>query len=151
MWRIGEAAQRAGVSERTLRYYEEIGLVAPAAHSPGGNRRYGEAEIARVLRIRELQELMGFNLDEIREVLSTEDRLEALRSRWRASADPGDRREILEEGIAATLPLRARVDAKRSRLTGFLDELDAKLARYHELLDELGASVAPSSGQQPRT
>ncbi len=143
MWRIGEAAQRAGVSERTLRYYEEIGLVAPASHSPGGNRRYGDAEVARVLRIRELQELMGFNLDEIRAVLCTEDRLETLRSRWWASDDPGQRREILEEGIAATLPLRDRVAQKRTRLSEFLDELDRKIARYDELLSELGATHAP--------
>ncbi|MGH9116231.1 MAG: MerR family transcriptional regulator, partial [Acidimicrobiales bacterium] len=61
---IGRAAARLGVSERTLRYYEEIGLLSPAGHTPGRIRRYSEADMARVERIRELRDLMGFNLDE---------------------------------------------------------------------------------------
>ena len=135
--RIGEAALRLGVSERALRYYEEIGLVVPAAHSPGGNRRYGEAELTRVRRIRELQDLMGLNLEEIRTVLTGEDRLEDLRARWQASDDAGERREVLEEVIELTAPLRDQVEAKRARLEGFLQELDEKLARYRSLLDGL--------------
>lgn len=138
--RIGEAALRTGVSERALRYYDELGLVVPAQHSPGGNRRYGEAEMARVRRIRELQDLMGLNLDEIRTVLCTEDRLEALRAKWQASEDPDERRRILEEGIAASEPLRGRVEAKRLRLSGFLDELDERVGRYRVLLDELAGT-----------
>ena len=62
-YRIGEIADAAGVSTRTLRYYEELGLVSPSGHSPGGARRYSDADLARVLRIRELQDLVGFNLD----------------------------------------------------------------------------------------
>jgi DNA-binding transcriptional MerR regulator len=87
--RIGEAALATGVSERTLRYYEELGLLAPAGHSPGGTRRYGEIQLARVRRIRELQELLGLNLDEIKSILSGEDRFDALRSAWERSEDPG--------------------------------------------------------------
>jgi len=65
--RIGEVAERIGVTTRTLRYYEEVGLVTPTSRSTGGTRRYSEQDYARVLRIRELQALMGFNLDEVRE------------------------------------------------------------------------------------
>jgi DNA-binding transcriptional MerR regulator len=64
-YRIGEVAEAAGVSTRTLRYYEELGLVSPSGHSPGGARRYSDADLARVLRIRELQHLVGFNLEAI--------------------------------------------------------------------------------------
>lgn len=152
--RIGEAALRLGVSERALRYYEEIGLVVPAHHSPGGNRRYGEAELARVRRIRELQDLMGLNLDEIRTVLCTEDKLEALRAQWRASDAAGDRRRLLEEGIALTEPLRARVEGKRARLTAFLEELDERVEHYRSLLAELfvpeGADAAGAPASQRR-
>lgn len=145
--RIGEAALRLGVSERALRYYEELGLVVPAHHSPGGNRRYGEAELARVRRIRELQDLMGLNLDEIRTVLTSEDRLEDLRARWKASDDAGDRRAVLEEVMALTAPMREQVEAKRARLDAFLAELDEKMARYRSLLAELGEPApAPLAG-----
>lgn len=147
--RIGEAALRVGVSERALRYYEELGLVVPAHHSPGGNRRYGEPELARVRRIRELQDLMGLNLDEIRTVLCSEDRLEALRARWNASEDAAERRRILEEGIAVNGPLRERVEAKRSRLSGFLAELDERVARYRALLAELPSPTTCATGVDP--
>lgn len=135
--RIGEAAAKAGVSERTLRYYEQLGLLAPAAHRPGGNRRYGEEEIVRVRRIRELQELLGFNLDEIRVVLATEDGLEQLRARWHASSDVDERLRILRQYIGANEDLRARVEAKRARLGCYLGELDARLSRSRALLEEL--------------
>ncbi len=60
--KIGTVATRLGISERTLRYYEEVGLLAPHLRRPGGCRRYGTADVERVQRIRELQSLMGFNL-----------------------------------------------------------------------------------------
>ncbi len=132
---IGAVATRAGVSERALRYYEEIGLLSPAGHSPGGCRRYGDEEIARVLRIRELQDLMGFNLDEIRAVMANEDSLEALRAAWRASEEPEERHRILVEGLEVLDALREKVTAKSARLDAFLAELDARAERYHSLLD----------------
>jgi DNA-binding transcriptional MerR regulator len=135
--RIGEAALRTGVSERTLRYYEQIGLLCPAAHSPGGTRRYGEEELARVLRIRELQELMGLNLEEIRNVLASEDRLLALRAAWRRNPDDEERRRILQEGLAVREALHARVSRQLERITGFLTELEANMGRSRELLAEL--------------
>ncbi|HUZ21443.1 MAG TPA: MerR family transcriptional regulator [Acidimicrobiales bacterium] len=141
--RIGEAALRTGVSERTLRYYEEIGLLCPAAHSPGGTRRYGEEELARVLRIRELQELMGLNLEEIRNVLGSEDRLLALRAAWRRNPDDEERRRILEAGLAEREALHARVSRQLERIAGFLAELEANMQRNRELLVELDRPGPP--------
>ena len=76
---IGAAAARAGVSERALRYYQQLGLLVPACTPPGGLRRYSEEDLARVARIRELQTLLGLNLDEIAVVLRNEDRLAQIR------------------------------------------------------------------------
>ena len=47
-YRIGEVAERFGVSTRTLRYYEEVGLIVPSGKSPGGSRRYSDADITRI-------------------------------------------------------------------------------------------------------
>jgi DNA-binding transcriptional MerR regulator len=143
--RIGEAAQRLGVSERALRYYEELGLVMPAHHSPGGNRRYGRHELARVRRIRELQDLMGLNLDEIRAVLLSEDQLEELRAQWHRSRDKTERRRILEEAIALLCPMRDRVEAKHARLSAFLEELDQRIGYYGELLADADTSAHAAS------
>src|ERR1022692_4774789 len=79
---IGAAATRLGVSERALRYYQQLGLLVPACTTPGGLRRYSEDDLARVARIRELQTLLGLNLDEIAVVLQSEDRLAEIRLRY---------------------------------------------------------------------
>lgn len=71
---IGAAAVALGVSERALRYYQQLGLIS-CGRTPGGTRRYSEADLARVARIRELQSLLGLELDEIALVLANDDRL----------------------------------------------------------------------------
>jgi len=76
---IGAAAARAGVSERSLRYYQQIGLLTPAASTPGGMRRYSQADLDRVTRILELKSLLGLDLDTIAIVLRSEDRLAEIR------------------------------------------------------------------------
>ncbi|MGH9055030.1 MAG: MerR family transcriptional regulator [Acidimicrobiales bacterium] len=126
---IGRAAARLGVSERTLRYYEEIGLLAPVDHTPGRIRRYSEAEMARVGRIKELRDLMGFNLDEIRSILGNEDRLQELREEYRAGVAGPRRAALLGECLDLQEDLRAKVVAKAALLGDFLAELDARIAK----------------------
>ncbi|HMD46912.1 MAG TPA: MerR family transcriptional regulator [Acidimicrobiales bacterium] len=143
--RIGEMAERTGVSERTLRYYEEIGLLVPAGHSPGGSRRYGMAQVARVTRIRELQQLLGLNLEEIRTVLSAEDRLDALRAAWHEHEDLESRRRILAKGLEISTTLRQEVAAKLERIQAFLAQVDERLARNQQLTEELDELEAPAA------
>lgn len=139
LFTIGQMAERAGVSERTLRYYEEIGLMKPASRPPGRIRRYSEADLARVARIRELRELMGFNLDEVGSVLASEDRVQALREEFRSA--PGDalkRAELLAVGLALQEDLRSKVIAKAAHLASFLAELDARIERVRDLASVIG-------------
>ncbi|MGH9108090.1 MAG: MerR family transcriptional regulator [Acidimicrobiales bacterium] len=127
---IGQVAVRLDMSERTLRYYEEIGLLTPVERTPGRIRRYSEADITRVARIRELRELMGFNLEEVGAVLANEDRLYALRQEYRSGeAAPARRARLLAECLELHEDLRARVVAKKRHLAEFLAELDARSAR----------------------
>lgn len=135
--RIGKAAARVGVSRRTLRYYEELGLLTPSERTPGGARRYTEDDVARLAHIRELQELMGFNLDEILEVVRAEDRLATLRAEWLAGRPPQRRAEILAEALELNARLRARVQRKQGQLEQMLEQLEAKRRRYHQLRQEL--------------
>ena len=117
---IGEVARRAGVSPRTLRYYEELGLVEPSGHSPGGNRRYSEADLARVLRIRELQTVIGFPLERIAVVLSAEDRLDALRAESSQGVSTERRIEMLREAMMLNRQVRAEVDERAAALEAFV-------------------------------
>lgn len=133
---IGAAARRAGVSQRALRYYQELGLVTPAC-TPGGLRRYSEENLARVARIRELQNLLGLNLDEIAVVLAREDRIGQIRQAYYdASTVDSERHGLLVEGLRLQKELRALVLAKRAAMDDFLADLDARIARIHALLEE---------------
>ncbi len=139
--RIGEAGQELGVSPRTLRWYEELGLLAPAGYSAGGARRYCRGDLDRVVHIRELQALLGFDLTEIKELLRAEDSLAGLRSEYRSGADDDRRREILEEALAINARLAGLVAAKQARLERMTADLDAKNRRYRKLLRDLGRPV----------
>jgi DNA-binding transcriptional MerR regulator len=65
---IGEVAERIGLSLRTIRYYEEVGLAVPSARSEGGFRLYVEADVERLRVIMQMKPL-GFSLEEMRELL----------------------------------------------------------------------------------
>ena len=136
--RIGEAAERARVSPRTLRYYEELGLLRPARYSAGGARRYAEEDVERLRRIRELQELLGFDLGEIGDILRNEDQLAELRSEIQAGVTPERHRQILAEAMEINDRLRALVRGKQERLGAMMQELDAKARRYRARAKELG-------------
>ena len=132
---IGAAARRLGVSERALRYYQQLGLIVPARTTPGGLRRYSENDLARVGRIRELQALLGLNLDEVALVLRNEDRIAQICLAYRDERTSEDkRRELTRECLALQLNLRATVEAKRAALDTFLTDLDTRIGRARDLL-----------------
>jgi DNA-binding transcriptional MerR regulator len=134
---IGQAAVRAGVSERALRYYQELGLITPSGCTPGGLRRYSAADLARVAHLRELQDLLGFNLEEIRVIFDNEDHLAEVRKEYRSEGTgAARRRELLVEAIAVRSLLRDKVTAKLDALTRFLETLDRERARAQQLLDD---------------
>jgi DNA-binding transcriptional MerR regulator len=66
---IGEVAERTGLSLRTIRYYEEVGLVVPSARSQGGFRLYTEPDVERLQLIKRMKPL-GFQLEEMRDLLA---------------------------------------------------------------------------------
>jgi MerR family transcriptional regulator, repressor of the yfmOP operon len=141
---IGEVAERVGVTTRTLRYYEELGLVTPSSRKTGGSRRYTEADIARVLRIRELQAVMGFNLDEIRELLHAGDRMETLRAEYRAGASKERTVEIVNEAARLNARTQEQVLAKIGLLQVYLAELQTDGAKYEAFAREHGMKLGTS-------
>lgn len=128
------------MSERALRYYQQIGLLEPARTTPGGLRRYSEDDLARVARIRELQTLLGLNLDEIAVVLRNDDRIAQIHLSYHAERTSEDeRRQLNRECLALAEDLRATVQAKRDALDGFLADLDTRIAKARRLLTGGGA------------
>jgi MerR family transcriptional regulator, repressor of the yfmOP operon len=138
--RIGEVAKLTGLTTRTLRYWEELGLIAPSGYRGQGERLYSQMDMARATRIRDLQELLGFSLAEVRVVLDTEDIdvLDRLRSEFRwGDASPSRRRELLCDAIDANDKLLERLDDTVARIRAFRDERAAKSDRLREALDEI--------------
>src|SRR2546423_14216214 len=70
---IEQVASRTGFTKRTLRYYEEVGLLPPTGRTEGNYRRYSQADVQRLERIKNLRDLLGFSLTDIRELLEAED------------------------------------------------------------------------------
>jgi DNA-binding transcriptional MerR regulator len=125
LWRIGEVAKLTGVTTRTLRYWEELELLQPSSYRTSGERLYSPSDVARVTRIRNLQELLGFSLAEVRTVLGTGDVdvLDRVRSELKAGdLSPERHRELLEEGIVANDQLLVRLDEILGRIQAFRDE-----------------------------
>ncbi len=141
VYRIGELASDLGLSTRTLRYYEELGLLRPSAYSSGGSRRYVDEDRARVLRIRELQSVMGFNLDEIGQILQAEDRLAQLKSEYEKGVTPKRHAAILIEAARLNAQTRQQVEGKLAVLQAFHAELEDKAKRYRARAKELGIKL----------
>jgi DNA-binding transcriptional MerR regulator len=139
---IGMAAEEAGVTTRTLRYYEQLGLLPPTARSVGGARRYTAADLDRVARIRRLQDLLGQDLEQIRRVLGAEDRLAELRHEWQADAALARREEILAEVMEINDALRAEVHTRLAALKDFAAELEDKARLHRKVGKELRAERA---------
>ena len=132
------------MSERALRYYQQLGLLVPAC-TPGGLRRYSAEDLARVARIRELQTLLGLNLDEIAVVLRNEDRLAQIRLSYHDErTSDSERRRLTRECLTLQESLRATVEAKRAALEGFLADLDARIRKCRDLL---ASAPDPEPGQ----
>jgi MerR family transcriptional regulator, repressor of the yfmOP operon len=141
--RISDAATRVGVSARTLRYYEELGLLTPSLYTAGGERRYTLDDLAHLQRILELREVLGMNLDEIREFLSLETRLDELRASYRATKGATtkkaqtEQRATLQEALVLNESLAEQISVKLARMDGFRAKLVSDAERCRELLSEL--------------
>ncbi|GLJ79968.1 MerR family transcriptional regulator [Microbacterium imperiale] len=113
--RIGEVTERTELSFRTLRHYDEIGLVTPSARTDGGFRLYTESDVSRILLIRRMKPL-GYSLDEMRELLDVVDAL---------AARPGD------------AELRARLETIRAEAAERRAKLSRQVAMADEFLEQL--------------
>lgn len=133
---IGEAAELSHTTTRTLRYYEELGLIASTRPSATGQRRYSETDIDRIRHIRDLQTLLGLELDEIAEHLAATDRLDGLRAEFYAEPPAKRREALLREGDAILRALREKVLERQGRLEEFLSDLDRRITRVESLRRE---------------
>lgn len=133
---IGEVAARTELSLRTIRHYEETGLVVPSARSQGGFRLYTEADVSRLMVVRRMKPL-GFTLDQMRDLLDATDRLDA---EGPANPLPADEREALLE----------RVRGFEQAAAEQVDRLRVQLARAEEFAGTLRTRLQDSTPSAQR-
>jgi len=99
--RIGDVARLVGTTPRTIRYYEEIGLLPEASARPSGQHRmYTNAEVERLREVMRLKDLLGVSLDELKTLLTAEEARAEVRAQLRQDdVHPDRRRELLDEAL----------------------------------------------------
>jgi DNA-binding transcriptional MerR regulator len=137
--RIGEVAKLVGTTTRTIRYYEEIGLLTGGEEREAGRHRvYADADVERLREALRLKALLGVSLDELKELLQVEEARGVLREEWHhGNPDRDRRREILDQALGHVdrqLDLLAHRSAEIAKLERELQErrhsLRAKLAEH---------------------
>jgi DNA-binding transcriptional MerR regulator len=137
-YRIGDVAERVGVTTRTIRYYEELGLLGTAsARTKGAHRLYTEADIARLEELIRLRDLLGLTLEELVALAEAEEARAALRNQWAESATDNERARIVEAAIPLVERQLELVRARQDRLSEFAGELSEKLRSLRKRQAEL--------------
>jgi DNA-binding transcriptional MerR regulator len=137
--RIQEVAAETGLTTRAIRYYEEIGLLEPAARSDGAYRLFDASDLERLRFIKELRDGAGFSLAQIGQLLEDEAARERNRERFRKTRDPRERRALVVEA-------RDRVDRQIATLRDKRERLDAMIGEAEDRRHHLDAHLAELEG-----
>jgi DNA-binding transcriptional MerR regulator len=147
--RIQEVADLVGLTARSIRYYEEVGLLEPAARSEGAYRLYDPDDVGRLEFIKGLRDDAGFSLAEIRQLLEDETARATNRTRFRESRSPAERREVLLDGVRRIQRQVATLRAKIERLQSMIDAANDRRAHLEGHLAEI-ASAGDVKPHEPR-
>jgi MerR family transcriptional regulator, repressor of the yfmOP operon len=138
--RIQEVAAALGLTARTIRYYEELGLLTPAARSEGDYRLYDADDVERLRFIKDLRDDAGFSLAEISQLLEDEAARTRFRARFTETTDATERRTILEDSISRIDRQIASLRVKLDRLQSMIDDAESRRTHLSEHLDEIHAT-----------
>lgn len=141
---IGEAAERAQLTQRTLRYYEEKGLLNSPTRMDGGFRLYSADDMERIDRIRQMKELLGFSLAEIKEMIESDDVRLQIRAEWRSDADTAEKAGQIRRAREVTLQQIAMLDQKMTKMNAMRETLDERIQKYDAWLLERVTQTANS-------
>ena len=139
--RIHEAAAEVGLTPRSVRYYEEIGLLTPAARSEGDYRLYDDTDLERLRFIKGLRDDAGFSLAEIARLLEDEAARERSHAAYHATTDQAERARILRDRLVRYDHQIEMLRTKIDRLGVMVGETEARRVRTIARLDELPASA----------
>jgi DNA-binding transcriptional MerR regulator len=134
---IGEVADRTGVTQRTLRFYEERGLLKPPSRMDGGFRLYSDDDVARVEQIKRMQSLLGLTLAEIKEMVEAEEVREELNATYRPDRPLDERIQRVSKRIEVTQRQFDIISTKLDAMVEMRKDLEEKLAHWREIVADL--------------
>jgi MerR family transcriptional regulator, repressor of the yfmOP operon len=139
--RIGDVAKLVGTTPRTIRYYEEIGLLPPESARPsGGHRVYSDAEVERLREVMRLKELLGVTLEELKTLLAAEESRATVRAQLRRDdVAPERRRELLAQALGHLDRQLELVEHRARELAKLKGELCETRKRVRRRIRELDA------------
>jgi DNA-binding transcriptional MerR regulator len=134
---IGEVAERTGVTQRTLRFYEEKGLLKPPTRMDGGFRLYSEKDVKRVKQIRRLQDLLGVSLADIKEMVDAEEMLRQLKAQYRPDAAIQEKKRQLHKAIEVVQAQYGIVKQKTQQMEEMAAQLEERLRTFERWMADL--------------
>jgi MerR family transcriptional regulator, repressor of the yfmOP operon len=147
--RIQEVSDEVGLTPRSIRYYEELGLMKPAARSEGAYRLYDADDVERLRFIKGLRDETGFSLAEIGEMLEDETARAVIGVRFRESRDPDERHQLLVEGIGRIDRQVTTLRRKVERIGEMIAAAEARRDHLAEHLAALDQGVEPEHHATP--
>jgi DNA-binding transcriptional MerR regulator len=147
--RIQDVAAETGLTTRAIRYYEEIGLLEPAARSDGAYRLFDASDLERLRFIRSLRDDAGFSLAHIGQLLEDEAARERNRRRFRTTGDKAERRALLRDATARVDRQIETLEAKRARLDTMIADARGRRRHLDEHIANLDGGPDPHPGQGP--
>jgi DNA-binding transcriptional MerR regulator len=147
--RIQDVAAETGLTTRAIRYYEEIGLLEPAARSDGAYRLFDASDLERLRFIRSLRDDAGFSLAQIGQLLEDEAARERNRLRFRTTGDKAERRALLNDATARVDRQIETLEAKRARLDAMIADARARRRHLDEHIANLDGGPDPHPGHGP--
>ena len=138
---IGEVAEQLGLTPRTLRYYEEIGLLAPPSRMEGGFRLYSAADIVRLENIVQLKRLLGFSLAEIKQVVEAMESLKLLRQESKQASDLETKRDTLQKALVILEQQVDVLDGRLRQVAEMRDSFNERSLRVRERLEQIEAEL----------
>jgi DNA-binding transcriptional MerR regulator len=148
--KIHDVAAELGLTSRAIRYYEELGLLAPAARSEGAYRLYDADDIERLRFIKGLRDDAGFSLTEIGRLLEDEAMRARNRARFRKTDDATERRAIVDDSLLRTERQIETLRAKMARLADMITEAEGRRDHLRAHRIELDAGLEPAPHVHPR-
>ncbi|GAC1456246.1 MAG: hypothetical protein PVS3B3_01640 [Ktedonobacteraceae bacterium] len=127
---IEQVATRTSMTKRTLRYYEEVGLLVPTGRTEGNYRRYSEEDVQRLERIKELRDLLGFSLTDIRELIHAEEERDHIKVAYRQETEISAKQAQLDRADALIHGQLVLIEEKITALEQMRASLYTKLERH---------------------